>query len=373
MKNHVLIFYISRYSGHYNAAVAIEKGLKQIDGGTIVRKIDIFDQTNPIIGKLVNKAYLKVLDKNPELWGRMYDNPDVMKTVNKARDAFHKINMRKIGKLFDKFEPDAVFCTQAYPCGMIAQYKKIKGKNIPLIGVLTDYAPHSYWLFDEVDYYVVPSDETAHVFESKGIAPEKIKLYGIPVDPDFSMKQDKKPMRENINIEEKDPTILIMGGNQGLGEVEEAVRSLGGDTRHNYQLLVVTGTNKKLYSSILKLSRDFPDKKIRVFAYVENISELMEVSDIIVTKAGGLTIAEAMVKGLPIIIVSPIPGQERMNSDHLVKMRVAVEVDNCNGIREKVSDLFDSKSTLDDMKMNIAKLARPDSALDIARLALVGF
>ncbi|RKY41838.1 MAG: hypothetical protein DRP85_04850 [Candidatus Makaraimicrobium thalassicum] len=371
MSKKVLIFYISRYSGHFQAARAIEKGLREVAGDVEVEKINAFSYTNPILEKLINKAYLEVIKKKPEIWGHIYDNPDVMKKTSKAREALHKFNTSKVKKLLEGYSPDVVFCTQAFPCGMVADYKKSAGRNILLIGVLTDHAPHSYWLFDEVDFYVVPSEETARVLERKGVPSEKIKVYGIPVDPKFRRGRDRSRVRRDLGFRKEVPTILIMGGNQGLGAVEEAVRSLLGEAGHNYQLLVVTGSNKKLYTRLKRLERKKGRDNVRILSYVENIDELMEISDIIITKAGGMTIAEALTKNLPILVVDPIPGHERMNTDYLVEKGAAIEIRDDSHIRGIINGLFDSKNELDRLRKNSEKLSRPDSALDIAKLAFI--
>jgi processive 1,2-diacylglycerol beta-glucosyltransferase len=368
MRKKALIFYISRYSGHFHAARAIEEGLRKVMGDIEVEKINALSYTNPILGKIINKAYLEVIKKKPEIWGHIYDNPDVMKRTKKAREALHKFNMSKIKKLLDAYSPDIILCTQAFPCGMVADYKKSCGKDIPLIGVLTDHAPHSYWLFDEVDFYVVPSEETAWVLKQKGIPSEKIKVYGIPVDPKFRKQHDRSRIKKDLGFREENPTVLIMGGSQGLGAMEEVVRALLADAEHSYQLLVVTGSNKRLYTRLRKISRKKGGENLRVLSYVENIDGLMEISDIIITKAGGMTVAEALVKKLPMLIVNPIPGHERMNTDYLVEKGAAVEVEDCSRVHRKVNELFDAKGVLDWMKRNIEKLSKPDSALNIAKL-----
>ena len=369
MRKKALIFYISKYSGHFHAASAIEKGLLEVVGDVDIEKINALGYTNPILEKIINKAYLEVIRKKPEVWGHIYDNPNVIKKTKKAREALHKFNMSKVKKLLDVRSPDVIFCTQAFPCGMVADYKRSCGKNTLLVGVLTDYAPHSYWLFDEVDFYVVPSGETARVLEQKGVPSGKIKIYGIPVDPKFAQQRDRRRVKKDLGFREKDPAILIMGGSQGLGAMEEVVGSLLGDTGRNYQLLVVTGSNKKLNTRLKRLGRGKIGENVRVLSFVENIDELMEVADIIITKAGGMTVAEALVKKLPMMIVDPIPGHERMNTDYLVEKGAAIEIKDYSQIHEKINELFGSRDILDRMKQTIEKLARPNSALDVAKLA----
>ncbi|MFH1665648.1 MAG: glycosyltransferase [Candidatus Omnitrophota bacterium] len=373
MKKKALILYISKFSGHFHAACAIEKGLREVFGDVCVEKVDALSYTNPILEKVINKAYLEVIKKKPEIWGNMYDNPDVVKKTKGAREALHKFNTKKMKKLISTHAPDIVYCTQAFPCGMVAGYKKTYGENLPLVGVLTDHAPHFYWLHDEVDHYVVPSEETARILEQKGVPADRIKSYGIPVDPKFRSDGDARQIREKLGIEAERPVILIMGGTHGLGAIRETVTTLAGDNERRYQLLVVTGSNKKLYRRLKRFSRRKNRPDMHIFSYVDNIDELMQVSDLIVTKAGGMTIAEALVKRLPMVIVSPIPGHERRNADYLVKNGVAVEAMDVDQIYQIVNDLIDSRSALNKMKKNAAKIARPESAINIAKLASDAF
>ncbi|MDD4956067.1 MAG: glycosyltransferase [Candidatus Omnitrophica bacterium] len=363
-----LIFYISRHSGHFHAASAIEQGLVSVLGNIEVDKINAFSYTNPILEKVINKAYMQVIKKRPEIWGNIYDNPEFMKKTSKAREAIHKFNMSKVRKLIDAHDPDVVLCTQAFPCGMVADYKRSIGKDTPLIGVLTDHAPHSYWLYDEVDYYIVPSEETGETLIKKGVPSKKVKAYGIPVDPKFSVGLDREDVKERLKLEGDAPVILIMGGSQGIGAMEVVVRSLLSDEEHNYRLVVVTGTNKKLYSKLKKLEKKKTGGRLMTMTYVKNIEELMEVSDVIISKPGGMTIAESMVKRLPLIIVDPIPGHERLNTDYLVRKGVAVEIKNIDAIHQSMNELFDAKGVIDGMKIAAGKIARPDSALNIAKL-----
>ena len=370
MNKKILIFYISEFSGHYHAASAIEEGLLELEEGLDIDKINALDYTNPILGKLINKAYLEVIKKKPELWGNIYDNPDVVKKTKKAREALHKYNMSKIKRLIEKHSPYAILCTQAMPCGMVADYKRSCGTDIKLIGVLTDHAPHSFWIFDEVDFYAVPSEETGKVLEQKGIPPSKIKVSGIPVAPKFRKSHDAGEIKEKYGLRKADPVILIMGGTQGLGEMERIVKELLKDKEHGYQLLIVAGSNKKLFARLKRLSRKEGGENMRLLSFVENIDELMEASDMVVTKAGGMTTAEAVVKELPMIIVSPIPGHERRNTDYMVEKGAAVEVEDFTEVPQKINELFDSEGVLEAMKKNARKLSRPESALDIAKLAL---
>jgi processive 1,2-diacylglycerol beta-glucosyltransferase len=373
MKKKILIFYISKYSGHYHAAMAIEEALlARWPDDAEVEKINALDYTNPILGRIINRIYLRIIKKRPEIWGNMYDNPEVLKKTRRAREALHKFNMSKIKRLVKRKKPDIILCTQAFPCGMVADFKKVTGSKLKLIGVLTDHAPHSYWLFDEVDFYVTPDEKTAAALYEKGISRDRIKAYGIPVGLKYRKRRDRRKIIKELDISDKKPTLLVMGGSQGLGAIEQAVKSLSRDKDHDYQLLVVAGKNRKLLSRLSRSKVVRSNPGIKLFSFVENIEELMEVSDVIITKAGGMTTAEALAKGLPMIIVDPIPGHERLNADYLVGEGAAVEIKDYDEMHRIINRLFDSRETIAKMRSRAESIAKPDSALDIARLAILG-
>src|SRR3989338_3438680 len=188
----ILLLYISENSGHHCASIAIEKALHELDPQVKTLNINSFNYTNPILEKVINRTYLSVIKRTPEIWDYLYDNPKVLKKTQSLRDMIHRFNSGKLKALLDEFEPDCVVCTQAFHCGMIADYKKTYNLNTPLIGALTDYAPHSYWIYDNVDRYIVPSEGTAKKLIDNGIDPAKVMRFGIPVDPKFCEPLDKE-------------------------------------------------------------------------------------------------------------------------------------------------------------------------------------
>jgi processive 1,2-diacylglycerol beta-glucosyltransferase len=371
-KKKIMIFYISKHSGHYHAAMALEQAFSLQSRDVDVVKINAITHTNPILGNIVNRAYLEVINKKPEIWGRIYDNPEFMKKTKRARAALHRFNMSKIRKLIERTSPDIVYCTQAFPCGLVADYKRTLSVSLPLVGILTDHAPHSYWLYDEVDFYVVPSPETGKKLQEKGIPPEKIKAFGIPVAPKFRERHVRDGIIDEFGLKKDMPTVLMMGGSQGLGAMEETVLALGNAPLRKYQIVAVTGSNKRLYRKLKKHVESNGLDHVSILPYVGNIDLLMEVSDVIVSKAGGMTTAEALAKSLPMVIVNPFPGHERMNTDYLVGKGVAVEVTECAHLKDKLNELFDAPAIIEKMRENIRAIARPNSALDAAALAFRG-
>ncbi|MDD4899785.1 MAG: glycosyltransferase [Candidatus Omnitrophica bacterium] len=364
----IILMHISQVSGHRSAAMAIESAIKELVPQTQIMSINAFNYTSPATEKFTNFLYMNVVSRFPKIWGYLYDNPKVVKGLENAKNFVHNFNSPKLKKLFEEFRPDVVACTQAYPCGMVADYKKIHKIHLPLVAVLTDFVPHSFWIYDDVDFYISPSDEVTNRLKDKGIPESKIRTFGIPFDNKFNFPVDTARVFAQYGLNPQKPTVLIMGGGHGLGPLNEIVRSLE-KVSADIQEIVVTGVNTRLYKAVeneIKKCR----KKIVLLGFVNNIHELMSISDLIITKPGGITTAEALTKQLPMVIVQPIPGQEANNSAYLTEKKAAVEVNDPKEINIVVEDLLAHPQKLELLRKSAAAIAKPHSSSDIAGLLL---
>lgn len=364
----VLLMYITRVSGHRQATLAVQQALRQLYPQIEAPAINGFGYTYPLLEKVVNKAYMSVIKRTPKVWDYLYDNPKIVKKSESIKNFLHKTSYKKIGRLMARHRPDAVVCTQAFPCGMIADYKRTHRLDVRLIGVLTDFSPHSFWLNEGVDYYVVPSVEIKDRFVKKGVPPDAIKVYGIPLRSKFALQLDKAPIARALGLDAEVPTVLIMGGGQGLGPIKKIVKSLI-KVKMNFQMIVLAGTNKKIINSLNRYAKK-TEKKILVFEFATNVDELMELSTLIITKPGGMTTAESLAKGLPMVIVNPIPGQEMRNTDFLIKKGIGIRIDDTSDIGEEIELLLKSPGRLAAMSKAAYENAKPHAAADVAKLIL---
>jgi processive 1,2-diacylglycerol beta-glucosyltransferase len=360
--------YISEISGHHSATLAIEKSLKILEPRSEILNINAFNYTNPISEKVVNRIYMGVIRRTPQIWEYLYDNPKVAKKIASLKNSVHKFNSPKLKVLFDKFRPDAVVCTQAFPCGMVADYKKDFSSPLPLVAVLTDYIPHSYWIYNHVNYYISPCEEVSERLVKKGAPAEKIKTFGIPFDPKFNQRAARPEIARRLGLSAGLPTVLVMGGGQGLGPIKTIIRSID-KLGIELQQIVVAGSNQKLYKSLKRKTPKLKNKTL-VFAYVDNIHELMDASDVIITKPGGITAAEATAKGLPIVIVRPIPGQEAHNSAYLTQKGAAIKVEKPKEAAEAIKELLSDGRKLQEMRAALSQISKPNASMDIAKLLL---
>jgi len=361
--------YITPYSGHHRASIAIEKALQEIGKDKVeTLNIDAFSYTNPILARIINRTYMSLIKRKPEVWDYLYDNPKVVKNTQKLRELIHRFNSGKLKILLEDFRPHAVVCTQAFPCGMVADYKKTFGFNTTLIGVLTDYVAHSYWMYDTVDFYVVPSQDTYNRLISEGIPPERIKIFGIPVAPEFTRKKNKEEIFKKFNLDGNIPVVVIMGGSQGLGPINRIV-SIISRISLPFQIIIVCGKNKFLYAK-LTLRKKYLRKNVVVLGHIDNMDEVMEIATVLITKPGGLTTAEALAKGIPMIIIRPLPGQEAKNTEFLLKKEVALKANDEIDVGIYLKELLTNPLKLEQMRKNAFKQGYPNSSFEIAKLVL---
>ena len=367
MKQRVLFLSLSFGTGHNHAAEAIKKALTTVNLEVESFIVDSLSYTNPITEKIYRNTYHKMIKTTPELWGRIYNSERLVERTNKIRNLMNRINSRGLRSLLKEFNPEVIVCTQWLPCGVVCSLKA-RGwlDNIPIVNVITDFGVHSFHIYKEVSAYVVASESVREKLVKKGTEPDKIHPFGIPIDPVFGEKLNRGKMEEKLGLKGDMLTVLISGGGLGLGPITGVIRHLN-KFKNLLQVIVVTGKNKTLKRRLERLSPrlDFP---LKVYGYVDNIYELMEVADLVISKPGGLSTSEAFAKNLPIIIVNPIPGQETENSDFITNGGAGIKVDRVEEINENVEELLNNPAKLEKMKMEVAKLAKPKAALDTAKM-----
>jgi len=200
------------------------------------------------------------------------------------------------------------------------------------------------------------------------VNPDSIKVSGIPIRSKFAEQLDRKPIAKRLGLNPDIPIVLIMGGGQGLGPIKSTVKSLL-KIRMDFQIITILGTNKKAVHRLKKATAK-SEKKIIIMEFANNVDELMELASLIITKPGGITTAECLTKGLPMVIVNPIPGQEMRNTDFLIKKGVGIRLDDSSDIGEEIEILLKSPERLNLMSRAAYENAKPYSTLNVAKLIL---
>lgn len=316
--------------------------------------------------RMLFTIYLRLALHYPEILGYFSDiggKSEKIGIIHYFQEALLNILiLKKFCALIEEFKPDAIVSTQLFP-NMIMAKLKTQGKvTCPLIGVITDFGVHSFWVHKEIDCYVVGSEEVKEELIKYGIESDRINVYGIPISPNFAQRKNKERLREQFGLDDKKITILIMGGGVGIGitrllEMEDYKKI----TKLPIQAIVVCGNNDKLNDEIqeYKSSIQIP---IILYKYVSNIDEIMAVSDIIITKPGGLTVSESLASGLLIIILDVLPGQEEHNRKYLLKHKIAIDLTHEKNIADSFNRLIENQEELRKMRLHSRRLGKPRSA-----------
>jgi processive 1,2-diacylglycerol beta-glucosyltransferase len=357
----ILFLYISASSGHQRAADAVRDAMSLIVPSWDTLGIDAFTYAYPTIGKLVSRTYLEMLRRTPQLWDFIYDNPDVEMATREARELLNLVSSPKMKKLVTRHAPAAIVCTQAVPCSVFAAERRRGRLNIPLVAVVTDFAVHSYWMYDEVDLYCVPSEEVRKSLIKQGIAASRIAVTGIPINPVFLQRSPKRDVKIRLKLDPQRPVLLVMGGSQGMGPMQELIERLN---PLGAQTVVLTGLNRELFRALTK--RFARDRRVHIFGFTRLVHQFMDAAEVLITKPGGLTSSEALAKGLPMIISNPLPGQEERNADYLVRQGVAERADEPTDAAASASALLRSSTKWNRMADRARQLATPYASIEIA-------
>ena len=366
MTRRILYLYLTKHSGHYAAAVAVDEAVRRQDSRVESMLLDSFSHANPVLSKVTLKAYLAALKTAPEIWEWMYDNPEFKVRTAKIRDLLNRGNSRKLAKILAEFRPDVVVCTQAFACGVLASWKERTGNRRPaLVGVLTDFVAHRYWAHPQVDLYIAPNDATKGTLVSQGVSPERVRVNGIPVNDRYVRMANRDAVYESLGFKPGLPLILLMGGSLGLGPMKSVIRKLD-KLPQPFYIVAITGKNEELKERLERKGQKLRHQT-RIFGFVENVHELMDAAELVVTKPGGITTAECLVKRLPMIIINPIPGQEAKNTVFLLSHGVAVQAEDARAVRLFVDEFLRNPERLRHMREAARTLGRPRSAEDAAR------
>ena len=373
-KTKIIIFYASYGGGHLNAAKSIESYLKSTYPNFEVELIDCMKYVNIGIEKITTTAYREITKKMPWAWGKLY--ADSQKGIlAHLSSRTNKLFAIKLLKLLREKQPDIIISTHFFGSQMCS-YLKRKGKiNAKLATIMTDFAPHDQWLIgnDNIDYYFVAHQGMKTFLISQNIPEEKIFVTGIPISNRFLLHFKKQEILDNFNLSEKRKNILFFGGGEfGLGKTQtvEIFESLIRDF-NDLQVIAISGKNPKMKESFNNIVQKYnKENSVKILEYTNQVPELMSISDLVVSKPGGLTTSESLASNLPMIIINPIPGQEEENAEFLESHGVGIWIRKHVSSEKIFKDIFSTPEKLQQMKENTNKLAKKHSTEDICKICL---
>ncbi len=362
-KDNVLVFSAAAGAGHVRAAEALAAAFAR--KGIAARHVEVLKYASPFFKKMYSDIYVDLVNRQPGIFGLVYDAMDRPWKFAKRRLALDRLNTRPFVRLLVKERPRLAVCTHFLPAEILLHLRRKGILDVPVGVVITDYDLHAMWLYRGVDWYFVACEETKVHLAALGVPPETIHVTGIPIDPEFAAERPKRDARAALGLDPGLTTILVSAGGLGVGPVDSLVRAIRG-VRHPIQVAVVCGKNLPLFRRLSEM-RD-GGHPMKVVGFTTHMQDWMAASDLLVGKAGGLTSSEALARGLVLVIVNPIPGQEERNSDHFLEEGVALRCNNLPALPYKIDSLLADGERFARMREAVRRLARPNAAMDIASI-----
>lgn len=362
----VLILTVTAGHGHNQAAAVIMNHLKELNIDCEV--LDTYEYINPILSESVAKGYLISTKFTPAVYGRLYNLAEKRDKGDKKLSLSSLISAifsKKLTGFLYEYDPDVIVCTHIFAAQIISYMQNKGDLRAKTIGIVTDFTIHPFWEDTNLDCYVIANELLIHQAAKKGISINKIAPIGIPIHTKFSKKMNVSEARELLGVEDK-TTIFVMSGSMGYGKVEKVIQEID-SLDLDLQIISVCGNNKSLKKKIDEMDIR---KKIYNFGFVDNVDIIMAASDCIVTKPGGLTVSESLAKGIPMILINPIPGQEDRNVEFLLNNGLAIKISETYPIDEAIYQLMNNDWRRYHLQAMVQKVGRPNATRDLGELII---
>jgi processive 1,2-diacylglycerol beta-glucosyltransferase len=369
-KIRVLVLSASVGSGHVRAADALAKAFRERPEVGEVLSDDSLDHTNILHKQFYSALYKRLSEVTPEFLGWWYETSDDPWVTDRVRLLIDLPQALPLVNLIRDFRPDKVVCTHFMPAGVLAHFLRREQIKIELSIVVTDFHFHAMWIARAFHQYFVSQEEDRIHMEALGLPGDRVRVTGIPIDPSFADEIDRKAVCRRFRLDPDIPILLVAGGTLGLSPSTAVVRRLL-RLELPFQAVVVCGKNEEMRGEIETLVAD-ESARFRVLGYTTEMRDLMGISTLLLSKPGGLTTAEALACGLPMVILDPIGGQEERNSDMLLENGAAVKCGEVTVLAHKLTTLLSDPDRLKQMSANAKRLGRPDAARSVVQYVLSG-
>lgn len=355
-------------NGHNSVAHAVSDCFTALYPDAACEVLDMYEYVSPRLKKAMASGYflsMKTLSRFHDSASSAYTRQDEKDfneyTPSRLTDEFLASRLRHA---INDYAPDCIVCTMVYAAQAVDLLKARGAVTCPCYGIITDFTIQNYW--EDVEYFeyiVAPSEFLEPQFKRRGIDYSRVLPFGIPIRRQFCVQHDKLEMRRKFGLDETLPTILMMSGGMGFGDLPEYIDSIE-ELPFAVQILVVCGKNERLYEKVCAMQTHNP---MKVFGYIENIAELMDAADCLLSKPGGLTSSESLAKGLPMLMIHPLPGVEDRNVEFLQANGAAIYITKTWQISDAMHLLVRCPGRVDRLKESIRVIAKPNAAYDLCR------
>lgn len=361
-KKRVLMISVSAGSGHVRAAEALLETsalFEQMEA----RHIDVMTHVGRVFRGVYSDLYRHLINHAPVIWSYLYKKTDQARSSDVStilRRLIERICTRKLIEKIVEFNPDQIICTHFMPAELLIREIQQGRLDCPVWVQVTDFDLHSLWVQPQVHGYFAANEEVAFKLRERGVAAERIYVTGIPVAPVFLASKNRQVCRSALGLRVEPVTVLILSGGARIGSVVDiAARLL--KKYPELQVIAIAGSHAQRLADLKQLALGYPGRLV-VLGFSRCIENLMAASDLVVTKPGGLTSAECLIMGLPMLLVDPIPGQEERNGDYLLEHGAGLKAQDMAGLDFRVGQLLANPDRLAVMRNQMQLIARPDAA-----------
>lgn len=360
----VLILSARFGGGHKSTAEAIRAWWEENVPTCEVKVLDYFDEfVSSSITQAASIGYTQSVRLFPAGYRLFYEVTRDLRPESAAQHWLNSLGQRELEAYLAEHPADVIVAVHPTPSGALSDLREAGRLDTPCITVVTDYVVHSQWIHPGMDRYLVGSECVRGGLVRRGVPDEKILVTGIPVRVNTDLLAQREALREKWGLRPDRPTVLVMTGAQGM--MRRPWRLFHTIASRPVQGFFLCGKDKALLTRLKLWAERYPD--FRIMPFVRVVPELMCVSDILISKAGGLTTSEALAMELPMILFHPIPGQEYANRDYLVRAGAALGADSMRELGGTLDRLCANPSLLKEMRASIARVRRPDAAADAGR------
>ncbi|WP_211464277.1 MGDG synthase family glycosyltransferase [Collimonas silvisoli] len=315
--------------------------------------------------------YLHLVNRHPALWGYVYQKSDKALSsspTQKLRRAIERISTRPLRTAIRAAAPDAIICTHFLPAELLAREIGKQRVVCPVWVQVTDFDLHSMWLQPLMRGYFAATEEIAYRMRARGLAADAVHVTGIPIMPGFGHSLQRRQCAQQFGLDPERKIILMMSGGAGIGDLDKTVQRLLA-LPDDFQLLALAGKNATLLNNLQQLAAAQPGR-LFPFGFTNQVEQLMACADLAITKPGGLTTSECLAMGVPMIIHSPIPGQEERNADYLLEQGAALKAIDLTALAFRVQQLLQQPQQLQALRQRSLALGRPHAGRAVLKTVL---
>ncbi|MDR0775176.1 MAG: glycosyltransferase [Azonexus sp.] len=367
----ILLLSVSAGAGHMRAAEALHQCAQRQFPEARTLHLDVMQYVTAAFRKIYTSGYMKLVTASPTMWRLLYeksDEADPRSPMQKLRRASERLNTKALLRAVKEFAPDAVICTHFLPAELLMHEIRRQRINLPVWVQVTDFDLHRMWIMPRMTGYFAANEEIAARMRQLIEPSAQIHCTGIPIMPAFGDAPDALAARQQFGLDPSRSMVLLMGGGAGMGGLDEVARALLA-IEHDFQLVVLAGKNQETLQALQTLAAQHPGRLIPL-GFTDQVHRLLACASFVVTKPGGLSTSESLALGVPMIVNSPIPGQEERNADYLLEQGAALKAVDEIALAWRVRRLLSEPGLLDAMRERAAALGRPQAARDVLRVVL---